>query len=247
MSCSHADQPHGDFSFLLIRALCKTAHEAGVIVAFNGDGPDEAMAGFTHNQDFLTRHPGPSLDVAAYFDHICYFAPEKRARLLTPDFAAALPDPVEAYRALIEPFDGLSPIDQIAAYETSVLSPGNNLIKTDRMGAGMSIEGRSPFLDHRMSEMMMRMPARAARAWRRVEMVPEGLWHAVLQRRFHAAAQVDADPAHRRVDQGVAEGLGRGADRRARPRPLPGGRGPGAPGPSMLRGRRTTRGNSGRS
>ena len=155
----HADQPHGDFSFLLIRALCKRAHEAGVIVAFNGDGPDEAMAGFTHNQDFLTRHPGPSLDVAAYFDHICYFAPEKRARLLTPDFAAALPDPVEAYRALIEPFNGLAPIDQIAAYETCVLSPGNNLIKTDRMGAGQSIEGRSPFLDHRMSEMMMRMPS----------------------------------------------------------------------------------------
>jgi asparagine synthase (glutamine-hydrolysing) len=36
--------------------------------------------------------------------------------------------------------------------------PGNNTVKGDRMGACWSIEGRAPFLDHRVSEMFARLP-----------------------------------------------------------------------------------------
>ena len=157
----HADQPHGDVSFMLVRRLCQTAHEAGVIVAFNGDGPDEVLSGFTHNQAFLTANPGPAFPIEAYFNHINYFDPAVRADVLVPEFAAALADPLEAFREIMEPFGSMAPIDQIAAYETQVLAPGNNLVKTDRMGAGLSIEGRSPFLDHRVCEAMAKIPASA--------------------------------------------------------------------------------------
>lgn len=155
----HADQPHGDFSFMLIRRLCQAAHQAGVIVAFNGDGPDEILSGFNHNQAFLSAHPGSNFDVDAYFKNICYFAPEQRKAVLTPEFAEQLPNPVDHFREILEPYQDFAPIDQIAAYETGVLAPGNNLIKTDRMGAALSIEGRSPFLDHRVSELLARVPA----------------------------------------------------------------------------------------
>ena len=47
------------------------------------------------------------------------------------------------------------------AYECTVLMPGNNLVKADRMGAAWSIEGRSPFLDHRVTEALVRLPTKS--------------------------------------------------------------------------------------
>ncbi len=154
----HTDQPHGDFSFFLIRKLCKAAHEAGVIVAFNGDGPDEILSGFSHNSAFLSRQTRTNFPLADYFAQINFMPEPRRSKLLTDDFRQVLPDPIVEFEEMLSPWRDLEPIDQIAAYESTVLAPGNNLIKTDRMGAGQSIEGRSPFMDHRISEAFARMP-----------------------------------------------------------------------------------------
>lgn len=154
----HADQPHGDFSFFLIRMLCTAAHEAGVIVAFNGDGPDEVLSGFTHNQDFFSSQTRTNFPLGEYFNRICFMPEPMRHRVLNDDFRASVEQPIDTFEDILAGWRGLEPIDQIAAYECTSLSPGNNLIKTDRMGAGMSIEGRSPFLDHRISEAFARTP-----------------------------------------------------------------------------------------
>lgn len=154
----HADQPHGDFSFFLIRALCQAAHDAGVIVAFNGDGPDELLSGFSHNQDFFSTQTRTNFALGDYFKRICFMPDASRQRLLQPDFRKTLEQPIDIFEELLADWRHLDPIDQIVAYECTSLSPGNNLIKTDRMGAGMSIEGRSPFLDHRISEAFARVP-----------------------------------------------------------------------------------------
>ena len=68
--------------------------------------------------------------------------------------ASSAEDLFDAYSA---PYRDLEPVSQIAAYELTRLMPGNNLIK-DRMGASLSIEGRSPFLDHRVSEFLSGLP-----------------------------------------------------------------------------------------
>ncbi|WGI22134.1 asparagine synthase (glutamine-hydrolyzing) [Amylibacter sp. IMCC11727] len=154
----HADQPHGDFSFFLIRRLCQAAHEAGVIVAMNGDGPDEVLSGFSHNQAFFNEPQNKEFPIAKYFDQICFMPEAARARVLNADFRASLDKPIETFEEILAPWGHLDPVDQIAAYECTSLSPGNNLIKTDRMGAGQSIEGRSPFMDHRVSEALARLP-----------------------------------------------------------------------------------------
>lgn len=154
----HADQPHGDFSFFLIRILCKAAHEAGVIVAFNGDGPDELLSGFTHNAAHFGGVGQPDFEAREYFNRICYMPENVRARVLTGDFSKHVTDPAAVLEDILAPWSHLDPIDQIIAYESTSLSPGNNLIKTDRMGGGQSIEGRSPFMDHRISEMFARVP-----------------------------------------------------------------------------------------
>ena len=51
--CYHAEQPHGDFSFFLFYTLARSAHRENKIVMFSGDGPDEFMGGFTHNEAFF--------------------------------------------------------------------------------------------------------------------------------------------------------------------------------------------------
>jgi asparagine synthase (glutamine-hydrolysing) len=154
----HADQPCGDFSFFLIRKLCEQAHEDGLIVVFNGDGPDEVLSGFGHNSKFFRDRSRNNFPLTEYFRHINYMLPGARQQVLQPDFLAMLAEPIEAFEEVLAPWRDLEPIEQIAAYETGVLGPGNNLVKTDRMGAGMSIEGRSPFLDHRVSEAFTRLP-----------------------------------------------------------------------------------------
>ncbi len=148
----HADQPHGDFSFFLIRELCKAAHNEGVIVAFNGDGPDELLAGFTHNQEFLLSQTRTNFALSEYFNRICFMPEKSRRMLLKESFREKVPDPIKYFEDILFDWRHLDPIDQIAAYECNSLGPGNNLIKVDRMGAALSIEGRSPFLDHRISE-----------------------------------------------------------------------------------------------
>lgn len=156
----HSDQPHGDFSFFLIRELCKAAHKEGVIVAFNGDGPDELLAGFTHNQDFLNSQTRTNFALSDYFNRICFMPLASRNLLLNESFRNNLEAPIDYFDSILSKWRDLDPIDQIAAYECTSLGPGNNLIKTDRMGAALSIEGRSPFLDHRISEIFAKIPQR---------------------------------------------------------------------------------------
>lgn len=154
----HSDQPHGDFSFFLILELCKAAHENGVIVAFNGDGPDEVLAGFTHNQNFLASQTRTNFPLVEYFNRICFMSEANRGFLLNKEFSETIVSPIDYFESILSEWRDLDPIDQIAAYECTSLGPGNNLIKTDRMGAALSIEGRSPFLDHRISEMFAKIP-----------------------------------------------------------------------------------------
>lgn len=152
----HMDQPHGDFSFFLILELCKAAKASDVIVAFNGDGPDEVLSGFTHNQAYFGS--GQAFSPSDYFQKICFMPEASRSKLLTKEFSDLAQNPVNVFADILEKWPDLEPMDQIAAYECTSLAPGNNLVKTDRMGAGMSIEGRSPFLDHRVVEALTQLP-----------------------------------------------------------------------------------------
>lgn len=154
----HTDQPHGDFSFFLFYLLSRAAHQEGKIVMFNGDGPDEALLGFGHNERFFSGPSHVNSGLEGYFKLISYMDEADRQILLAPDFVNAYPAPVETFKGMMEKWKDLSFAEQVCAYELTYLMPGNNLIKGDRMGACWSIEGRSPFLDHRVSELFTRLP-----------------------------------------------------------------------------------------
>lgn len=156
----HAEQPHGDFSFFLFYILAHQANSEGKIVMFSGDGPDEASAGFSHNEQFFQNQQSTSFSLRKYFEVICYMPEGIRSRILMNDFVDQVKDPIERFRDMIEPWQDLEPVEQIMAYECNYLMPGNNLVKSDRMGAAWSTEGRSPFLDHRVSEIFTKLPVR---------------------------------------------------------------------------------------
>jgi asparagine synthase (glutamine-hydrolysing) len=154
----HAEQPHGDFSFFLFFLLSREAHKQGKIVMFTGDGPDEVMLGFRHNEQFFSEMTRTNFPMRSYFDLISYSTEKDRQRMMSPAFFPHTQGALDRFMDIIEPFGDLEPAEQVAAYELNSLMPGNNSVKGDRMGACWSIEGRAPFLDHRVSEMFARLP-----------------------------------------------------------------------------------------
>lgn len=154
----HAEQPHGDFSFFLFFMLSREAHKNGKIVMFNGDGPDEVMLGFRHNEQFFSEMNRTNFAMRSYFDLISYSTEVERRRMMSREFFPYSQGAFEKFMEIIEPFADLEPAEQVAAYELNSLLPGNNAVKGDRMGACWSIEGRAPFLDHRVSELFARLP-----------------------------------------------------------------------------------------
>jgi asparagine synthase (glutamine-hydrolysing) len=154
----HAEQPHGDFSFFLFFLLSRQAHQQGKIVMFTGDGPDEVMLGFRHNEQFFSEMTRANFPMRGYFDLISYTTEKDRRRMMSPAFFPHTQRALDKFMSIIEPFSDLEPMEQVAAYELTSLLPGNNTVKGDRMGACWSIECRAPFLDHRVSELFARLP-----------------------------------------------------------------------------------------
>lgn len=154
----HAEQPHGDFSFFLFYLLSRRAHQQGKIVMFTGDGPDEVMLGFRHNEQFFSEMTRANFPMRSYFDLISYTTEKDRQRIMSPGFLPHTQRSADLFMEMIQPWSDLEPMEQVAAYELNYLMPGNNSVKGDRMGACWSIEGRAPFLDHRVSEMFARLP-----------------------------------------------------------------------------------------
>lgn len=154
----HAEQPHGDFSFFLFYLLSRRAHEMGKIVMFTGDGPDEVMLGFRHNEQYFSEMTRANFSMRGYFDLISYTTEKDRKRMMSSGFLPHTQNALERFMQITQPWSDLEPMEQVAAYELHSLMPGNNSVKGDRMGACWSIEGRAPFLDHRVSELFARLP-----------------------------------------------------------------------------------------
>ncbi|MEO1550292.1 MAG: asparagine synthase (glutamine-hydrolyzing) [Pseudomonadota bacterium] len=150
------DQPHGDVSFMPMGMVSALAAR-DVKMVLTGDGGDELFAGYTK---YLTAHESDALSGPNW--------PERFARdtgLFGPD-AQFMGDLADAFAA--DPHAPLSraiasvphqdPINQMLYGDTTVLLPGNNLVKPDRMAMAHSLEVRAPFLDYRMAEFAFQMP-----------------------------------------------------------------------------------------
>jgi asparagine synthase (glutamine-hydrolysing) len=99
------------------------------------------------------------------FSHLVRWTASARVlRLLAPDFAAAVADEDSAatlLATLAPRVAGWSAVARAQALEMQTLLAGNLLAaQGDRMLMGHSVEGRFPFLDHRLIELAARLPLR---------------------------------------------------------------------------------------
>ncbi len=200
---AHLGEPLADPSVLPLYHLSRLTRQH-VTVALNGDGGDEAFAGYARYwldpwanrylrlPPWLTRRLVPSV-VARLPDHSnrpvghsllngmkrlaqlpgvdarasilrwgSYFSPAQRAALWREEHRAALPHhPAEAL--LVEYFTALPAgdlLDRTLYTDVHTYLPGDLLVKADRMTMAVSLEGRSPFLDHELFAWAARLPRR---------------------------------------------------------------------------------------
>ncbi|WP_299342526.1 asparagine synthase (glutamine-hydrolyzing) [uncultured Pseudoxanthomonas sp.] len=117
------------------------ARSAGFAAHFFAEGGDPASPGFAHAARLRSTR--------------------RVLRFLHPDLRAQVDavDPLAALAAQLSPMDGWAGLDRDQYVEASTLLPGYLLAaQGDRMAMARSIEGRYPFLDHRVIEFANRMP-----------------------------------------------------------------------------------------
>lgn len=95
-----------------------------------------------------------------YANYICYFPDEAKQRLYTDDFAQKVMRNksaelmVQAFTAARTP----DKLDQTLYADIATYLPDDLLVKVDIATMAVSLEGRSPFLDHEMLELTAKMP-----------------------------------------------------------------------------------------
>jgi asparagine synthase (glutamine-hydrolysing) len=181
-----ADEPVADPAmlptFLLSRAAARD-----VKVVLSGEGADEVFAGYPYYRPFaaasrtpeagggpgwkasagLQRRRGLSTTPASRASRLSGFPyaidPPLLWQLLHPDHRpdlsrlASLAERIET--TAIAGLDGLSSLQAALAVDTKVWLANDLMPKLDKMTMAHSLEGRVPFLDHRLVELAFRLPA----------------------------------------------------------------------------------------
>ncbi len=158
----HCDQPHGDVSFMPTDQVSQLATQ-DVKMVLTGDGGDELFAGY---EKYLGIFPDGSCEglLPGWEDRYArqsgLLHGDQSATLLAGDLHSAFhdTDPYSALAEAMRAYPKQDPINRVLLGDTTVLLPGNNLVKPDRMAMANSLEVRSPFLDYRMAEFAFRVP-----------------------------------------------------------------------------------------
>ncbi|HIF9454003.1 TPA: asparagine synthase (glutamine-hydrolyzing) [Photobacterium damselae] len=158
----HSDQPHGDVSFMPTYKVAELASKQ-VKMVLTGDGADELFAGYDKYKDFFCKSVDNLTDdefQSNYLESISLFQKEQKEKLYSLSMKSTIGnfDCHANAKKLFGKVSHQDRINQVLYVDTSLLLPGNNLVKPDRMGMAVSIENRAPFLDYRMIELAFSIP-----------------------------------------------------------------------------------------
>ncbi|EXJ13476.1 asparagine synthase (glutamine-hydrolyzing) [Imhoffiella purpurea] len=155
-----ADELMRDYACLPTSILAETAGRE-LKVVFSGEGGDEVFAGYGRYRPPLAErwvksilHPG-----SGGFRTRGQWSGHWSRRLLGPALRAEPePDRSPFLRAWGETPRGWSDMRRRQYTDLVTALPDNLLVKTDRMLMGFALEGRVPFLDHRIVEFGLSLP-----------------------------------------------------------------------------------------
>ena len=163
----HYDEPFADSSAVALLALARAAGGRYKVI-LNGDGGDEAFGGYRHYERISAKQAFKSAaaklgwcdgkgPLEVYVQSKATFRAGERSRLLNGNWRGNSLDELA----------GLALPARAGAFERALSSdrqmylPNDLAFKSDIALASQGIEGRAPFLDHRLLEWTATLPARA--------------------------------------------------------------------------------------
>ena len=185
----HAETPLVRTAPAPLFALARATRELGITAVLTGEGADELFWGYDLYKEVVLRQAGDWAGLDALYPQLGgarrgeawrrafaaagpaddpLFSHQVRANatgaikaLYRPEVSAALGDPLERLRAqLPEEFGRWSALERAEWLELrSLLDPYLLSAQADRVGMAHGVEGRFPFLDHRVFEHAVALPA----------------------------------------------------------------------------------------
>jgi asparagine synthase (glutamine-hydrolysing) len=170
------DEPFGDTSAIPTLLVSRLARQQ-VTVALSGDGADELFAGYSRFHDWKARAAwklgrlapcaarnavgrlvgGSSYSKEAGRDATAFFL-----EMYNLSMSHWREPPVVGAECHIPVFEGHADLDHVGLMMQADMHrylPDDILVKVDRAAMSVSLETRAPFLDHRVVEFAMRLPA----------------------------------------------------------------------------------------
>jgi asparagine synthase (glutamine-hydrolysing) len=158
----YCDQPHGDVSFMPTYQVSKLAKQQ-VKMVLTGDGADELFAGYDKYLDYFTDIDSlnsTDRSLHNYLPSLSLFDLNTRGNLYNDQFKHNCSFAENYIQPLLASMQDFDTINQALLIDFIWLLPGNNLVKPDRMGMAVSLEARTPFLDHRMVNLAFSTPGK---------------------------------------------------------------------------------------
>lgn len=170
-AAAHYDEPFADSSALPTLALARAiAQQGGYKVVLTGDGGDEAFAGYPHYQHIAAKQFLKAAAAAAgftdgsgatgvYVQSKTIFRRREREGLLGAN------SPGDAFSQMLAgdsylPLASGDALHQALWRDRHLYLPNDLTFKTDIALAAYGMEGRAPFLDHRLLEWAQNLPTR---------------------------------------------------------------------------------------
>lgn len=134
--------------------MAKRARELGVKSVITGDGSDEFFLGYERHNCWFTQPLAEAQQTYPRFLWTC--TPAEAEELYTADAMRSTIPMKDAYGEPIEPFAN---IDRMLQFERLDRLTEYHNMRLDRMTMAHGVEAKVPFLDHRIVEYSLRIPA----------------------------------------------------------------------------------------